>query len=110
MKKILMIGAAVLTLNAIPALAEEGGARKHDGGQKMDKMFTEQDANGDGKISKDEFVAHATKRFEEMDSNKDSNVTKEEIKAHFEAKRAEWKAKKDAAGVAEKPVEAPAAQ
>ncbi len=95
MKKILLLGAAVLTMNAIPALAEEGG-KKHHGGMKMEKMFAEQDTNGDGKVSKDEFVAHATKRFEEMDGNKDGGVTKEEIKAHMEAKRAEWKAKKEA--------------
>lgn len=104
MKKILLLGAAVLTLNAIPALAEEGG-KKHQGGMKMEKMFADQDTNSDGKVSKDEFVAHATKRFEEMDANKDGGVTKEEIKAHFDAKRAEWKAKKEAAA---KPADAPA--
>ena len=104
MKKVLLLGAAVLTLNAIPALAEDGPKGKHhDGGKKMEKMFADQDANGDGKVSKDEFVAHATKRFEEMDSDKDGGLTKEEIKAHFDAKRAEWKAKMEAAKAGKAP-------
>ncbi len=109
MKKVLLLGAAVLTMNAIPALAEEGG-KKHHGGMKMEKMFSEQDTDGNGTVSKAEFDAHATKRFESMDANKDGGLTQEEIKAHFEAKRAEWKAKKEAKGAAEKPAEAPAAQ
>ena len=109
MKKLLLLGAAVLTMQAIPALAEEGGKMKHDGGKRMEKMFAEQDANSDGSISKDEFVAHSTKRFEGMDGNKDGKVTKEEITAHYEAKKAEWKAKKEASGD-KPPVEKPAAE
>jgi Ca2+-binding EF-hand superfamily protein len=108
MKKVLLLGAAVLTLNAIPAFAEEG-AKKHNGGMKMEKMFAEQDTDSNGTVSKDEFVAHATKRFESMDANKDGGVTQAEIKAHFDAKRAEWKAKKEAAAkAATPPAEKPA--
>jgi len=106
MKKILLLGAAVLTINAIPALAEEGGKGKRDGGKMMEKIFTEQDANGDGAVSKDEFAAHATKRFDAMDADKNGSVTKDEIKAHHEAKKAEWKAKREA----KKATETPAAQ
>lgn len=110
MKKLLLLGAAVLTIQAIPAFAEEGGPGKHkrDGGKMMERIFTEQDANGDGAISKDEFVTHATKRFESMDGNKDGSVTKEEIKAHHDAKKAEWKAKKEAEKPADAPAEKPA--
>jgi hypothetical protein len=109
MKKLLLLGAAVLALQALPALAEEGGKTKRDGGKMMERIFTDQDANADGKISKDEFVSHAGKRFEAMDGNKDGSVTKEEIKAHHDAKKAEWKAKREAEKApAEKPVDKPA--
>lgn len=104
MKKALMLGAAIVAISALPALAEDGGKKgPRDHGKMMEKIFSEQDANGDGAVSKDEFVAHSTKRFEEMDANKDGKVTKEEIKAHHEAKRAEWKAKHDAKKAAETP-------
>ncbi len=101
MKKLLMLGAALLTLNAASALAEEGGKPKRDGGKMLEKIFADQDANGDGAVSKDEFVSHATKRFDAMDADKNGSVTKEEIKAHHDAKKAEWKAKKDAKKAAE---------
>lgn len=106
MKKLLLLGAAVLTMQAVPAFAEHHEGKK---GMKMEKMFDEQDTNKDGSISKDEFTAHALKRFEAMDGDKNGSVTKEEIKAHYEAKKAEWKAKK-AAKEADAPKEAPAAE
>jgi hypothetical protein len=96
MNKILMLGAVALVMQAVPALAEEGGPAPKKGGRMMEKIFTEQDANGDGKVSKEEFLAHAGKKFDAMDGDKDGGVTKEEIKAHYEAKKAEWKAKKEA--------------
>lgn len=98
MKKILMLGAAVLTMQALPALAEEGKKPHRDHGKMMEKMFEHQDTDKDGSISKEESAANAAKRFEEMDANKDGKVTKDEVKAHHEAKRAEWKAKKEAKG------------
>ncbi len=98
MKKIMMLSAAVLALQAVPALAEEGKKPHREPGKKLEKMFEHQDTDKDGVISKDEAIANATKRFEETDTNKDGKVTKEEAKAHFEAKRAEWKAKKEANG------------
>lgn len=98
MKKILMLGAAVLTMQALPALAEEGGKKPPRGEKMMEKMFEHQDTDKDGTITKEESIANANKRFEEMDTNKDGKLTKDEIKAHHEAKRAEWKARKEARG------------
>jgi len=95
MKKLMMLTAAVLTIQALPALAEEGKGHKRDGGKYMEKMFTEQDTDGNGSVSEAEFQAFSKKRFDGMDGNKDGSLTKEEIKAHHEAKRAEWKAKKE---------------
>lgn len=110
MKKLLMLTAAVLALQALPALAQDGGP---DGGKKHhrgEKFFEMQDTNKDGVISEDEALANAKKRFGEMDGNKDGKITKEEAQTHHEAMKAKWKEKraemkKDAAPPAE---EAPA--
>lgn len=94
MKKIMMLTAALLAFQTLPVFAQDGadGGKKHRGM----KMFEEQDANKDGAITEDEFVAFMKKKFTESDGNKDGKVTKEEAKAHYEAKRAEWKAKREA--------------
>ena len=50
----------------------------------LQAWFNEIDANGDGKISRDEHMKHAEKRaennFTEMDVNKDGFVSNEEFK------------------------------
>lgn len=91
MKKLMLLSAAVLALQAIPALADDHEGGKKDRGA---KMFDMQDTNKDGMISESEFVDHAKKRFTDMDGNKDGNVTKDEAKSHYEAKKAEWKEKR----------------
>ena len=92
MKKIMMLTAAVFALQALPALAEDGGAKHGDRGA---RIFEKLDTDKDGKISEAEQVAHAKERFAAMDANKDGFVTKEEGKAHHEAKKAEWKKKRE---------------
>lgn len=91
MKKLMMLSAAVLALQAIPAIAQEKGADhgKHRG----EKFFEMQDTDKDGVISEAEFVAKAKERFTSMDADKDGKVTKEEAAAHHEAKKAKWKEK-----------------
>ena len=92
MRKILMLTAAVLAFQALPALAEDGGPK---GGEKHgNRMFEEQDTNKDGAISEDEFVAFSKKRFVETDANKDGKVTQDEAKAHHDAMKAKWKEKR----------------
>lgn len=90
MKKILMLGIAVLALNAAPSFAEDKAAASADAPKhhKSD-MLKEIDADGDGAVSKNEFLAFHEKRFGEMDANNDGKISKEE----HEAMRAEWKAK-----------------
>lgn len=51
-------------------------------------MMRTADANGDGKISKDEFLAAQQRRFDQMDDDKDGKLTKEERQAFFEDMRA----------------------
>lgn len=48
------------------------------------------DANKDGVVTKDEFVAAALKHFDEMDANHDGTVTPAERKAAMAAMRAKW--------------------
>lgn len=92
MKKVLMTVAAVALISA-PALAEHHGGGP-EGGHHKGKMFEAMDENGDGMVSKDEFMASHMKRFEKMDTNADGNVSKEEIEAHRAAKREKMKEKK----------------
>lgn len=108
MKKILTLTVLGLALAATPALADnhEGGG-KRGGGHKGGKMFEKHDTNGDGVISKAEFLTHAEERFSKMDADGSGDVTKDEAKAAHQAmrekmkeRRQEWKEKrgmKDAA-------------
>lgn len=71
------------------------GGRHHFGGPRggmmMEKMA---DTNNDGAVSQAEFVAAALKRFDAEDANHDGKVTKEERQASRAAKKAEWQAKR----------------
>jgi hypothetical protein len=42
--------------------------------------FAKADANGDGRISRDEFLARAAARFDRMDANKDGALTPDELR------------------------------
>lgn len=94
MKKILLLSAAVLALQVVPALAQDGPAGEGKKGPRHEGMFEKQDTNGDGKVTEAEFLEHGKAKFKELDGNGDGSVTKEEAKAHFDKKRAQWEAKK----------------
>jgi len=51
-------------------------------------MMRQMDANNDGKITKDEYVAAQGRRFAQMDENKDGKLTKQERNDFFEDMRA----------------------
>ncbi|MFP9112749.1 hypothetical protein ACLI1A_02335 [Flavobacterium sp. RHBU_3] len=64
-----------------------------------EKMFEKLDADGDGKLSKDE-VAKAERpmlkdKFDEIDTNKDKYLDKDELKAFREKQMANRKKKED---------------
>ena len=90
MKRSLVAICSVLLLTALPVHADEG--RPHKG-----KMFERHDTNGDGVISKSEFLAHAEERFSKMDADGNGEISKEEAKeAHKKRKKKfeEWKKNK----------------
>jgi Ca2+-binding EF-hand superfamily protein len=77
MKKLLTaLTAGALVTITIPALAEEKMEmdEKEMGAMDMQKMEQMMDANGDGRISKAEFLQGHKKMFNAMDQNKDGQL------------------------------------
>ena len=64
---------------------KRGGERK--GGDRL----TQADTDGDGLVSKAEFLAQAEERFAKLDGDSDGLVTGEEVKAAVENSRKEGK-------------------
>lgn len=86
-KRAFFLTAAVAALMAAPAFAQPDSApaetpaappmQHHAQG-----MLGALDANGDGALSKDEFLAPAMKQFDAMDESHDGKVTEEEMMAY----------------------------
>lgn len=90
MKKLLILGTAILAFQAAPVLAESlDGGKGHKG-----KMFASKDANGDGVISKSEFLANAEEKFAKIDANGDGSISKEEARDAKKMKREKMKEKR----------------
>lgn len=87
----LLLSTMALAVLSVPALAQDtppaGGPDGHPG---MDRMQSA-DTDGDGALSKAEFMAVQEKRFAEMDANSDGKVTKDEMKAHHESMKEKMK-------------------
>lgn len=95
--KLTTLGAALLLFSASPAFAghhEDGekGAPHHRGGA---KMFEKHDLDGDGQISKSEFMETHENRFNEMDTDGDGKISAEEAKAFGEKKREEMRQRRE---------------
>ena len=84
MKKLLTLTAVALAFVVTPALADnrEGKGMKHD-------------TNGDGVISKSEFLAHAEEKFSKMDKDGNGEISKEERKQARQAMREKVKEKRE---------------
>ncbi len=78
-----------LLLGASVTYAAEGDKPKPN----PEEMFKKKDANGDGKLSKEEFTkgakdaAKMEERFTALDKDKDGSVTKEEMAAGGKKKK-----------------------
>ena len=102
MKKLLLASIAVLAVASMPAMADhhgEGKMKGMDGHMKMgkmhEKMFGKHDANGDGVVTKEEFMTTAEERFKAMDADGNGEVTMDESKAYYKAKHEGMKEKMD---------------
>ncbi len=89
--KFLFAGLMTVALLSAPVVF----ADHHGGGKKGGKMFEKHDTNGDGVISKSEFLAHAEERFAKMDKDGNDEVTKEEAEAHRKEMKDKWKERKN---------------
>ncbi len=92
MKKLTILTALAVMVSIPFALAGEGG-KGH--GKHGEKMFERHDTNGDGVISKDEFMDSAEERFKKMDADGNGEISKDEAKAHHKTMKDKWKAMKD---------------
>lgn len=104
MKYVLGIALLALGLASSAAYAEDAHAEKRSGGGHFQKA----DTDGDGSVSKAEFMAQAEERFGKMDLNGDGTVTKDEVdakKEEYKKMKAEKKAAKEAGAAAEKAAE-----
>ncbi|MDH5723355.1 MAG: EF-hand domain-containing protein [Alphaproteobacteria bacterium] len=93
MKKLLLGTVAVFAMASVPAFADHHGDGAGMKGKMHEKMFEKHDANGDGKVTKEEFIAKAEERFNSMDTDGNGEVTMEESKAYYKAKHEAMKDK-----------------
>lgn len=84
MRKIMVLMAVAVLTGAIPALADPGSG---DGHKRLKLEML--DTDGNGMVSKDEFMVMHMKRFEKIDANADGNIAKDEIEAYRAARKAE---------------------
>lgn len=91
-------------------------AKADDKHPPMHKHFEEADADKNGTLSLDEFLARHKKKFDEIDTDKSGGLSPDEMKTYGESRREEWKEHrekmKDMKGdaPADAPAEAPPAQ
>jgi hypothetical protein len=107
--KKLFVSCVALVLMASPVLAADAGQNAlkkvvmpgHEHAHKG--VFEQADANNDGIVTKDEFIAAETRYFDSVDTDHDGKLSKDEIKAQRERamkKRAMWRSEKSEAAPA----------
>ena len=90
MKKLLAFTAVALAMSMTPALADNHSDKGGKG-----KMFEKHDTNGDGVISKDEFMSHIEERFNALDTDGNGEISEEEVKAKRAAMKDKMKERKE---------------
>lgn len=92
MNKYVLTAAMALALGMTSGVAM---AEHHEGGDHKGKMMERVDTDGDGMISKAEFMAKHEEKFAKMDANNDGQLSKEEMKEAREHMKEKWKEMKD---------------
>ena len=82
--------AVLVTLGSVNAYAGGHSKKEHSKKGYYSTFLAEIDTNKDQKVSKKEFLAHATKSFSEMDQDKDGYLNKKEMKKHRKMHK-KWK-------------------
>ena len=92
MNKLLLSAIAIsaLSIGANTAMADH-----HKGGDHKGKMMERIDTDGDGVISKAEFMAKHEEKFAKMDTDGDGNLTKDEMEAAKAKMKEKWKEMKE---------------
>ncbi len=88
-----MIAAGLLTSPL--AFAEGGKDGGPDGKHHKGQMMEEVDTNGDGAISKEEFMSKHEEHFSKVDADGDGSLSKEEMKASWDARKEKMKERRD---------------
>jgi Ca2+-binding EF-hand superfamily protein len=90
---------ALIAMISVTAFGTAAHANEHANAQdgKKGKLFERQDVNGDGKVTKDEFMKHAEEKFVKLDVNKDGSITPDEVEK-MKQKWQELRKKKQEAG------------
>ena len=78
MKKLFL---AAIAVSALSVASNTVMAEHHEGGYGKGKMMEKVDTNGDGMVSKSEFMAKHEEKFNTMDVNGDGNLSMEEMKS-----------------------------
>ena len=79
--KLISVLATVLIVSALGISHAYAG--HHGGGKDKMKMM---DTDGDGAVSKEEFMSHKEERFMKKDANGDGVLTEDEMKKHCKYK------------------------
>jgi Ca2+-binding EF-hand superfamily protein len=91
-----IVTGGVLAMVAVLAFVAHPAAAADKPAPDFEKVFKRKDANGDGKLTIDEFktgmkdkaLANADKRFKRVDANGDGAVSLDEFKAGMQPKQA----------------------
>jgi|GEM_PF-1190241 len=109
MNKYVMIGALAMTMG-ITGIAQADEHKGKDFEKFQHKMFEKMDTDGNGSISRDEFMAVHEEKFTMMDTNGDGELSMDELKASREKMKEKYKSmrkeKKDRKMIDSAPVEA----
>lgn len=68
-----------LCVTSLAHAAEADGSRRAMMQQRLQQYFQQMDANGDGKISHDEYMANAERQFQRLDANHDGVISQDEL-------------------------------